>query len=67
MWVLLENGMRIDCGDEAYDSILDEWGNMAQSDVFGKEYNEEFHVPMRRKINTIEELFTSYNTQSTKG
>jgi hypothetical protein len=62
MWILLENGMKIDYGDECYDSLLDKWYNMNHSDVFGKEYNEEFHVPMRRKIHDVEELFTSYNT-----
>ena len=66
MWILLENGMKIDYGDECYDSSADKWDDMNQSDIFGKEYNAEFHLPIRRKINTMEELFTSYNSGKPK-
>jgi len=67
MYILLEPGMVIDFGDEVLDADGLQWESMSDGFCgFGEPYRKD-HFPMRRKINTMEELFTSYNTQSTKG
>jgi hypothetical protein len=67
MYILLEEGMLIDYGDEALDADGLNWEQMSDGFLgFGEPYRKD-HFPMRRKINTVEELFASYNTQSTKG
>ena len=58
MYILLEPGMRINQGDEAYHE--DEW-EIIDGFVAGKSYTED-HFPMRRKIESLEELFASYNS-----
>ena len=68
MYILLEEGMIINYGDECLDQGTLIWDDMNTSGFIG--FNAPYrkdHLPMRRKINTIEELITSYNTQSTKG
>jgi len=61
MYILLEEGMKIKFGDEHLDDKSLEWEDMDGFLFFGHSYQESFHVPIRRKINTIEELITSYN------
>ena len=63
MWILLENGMEVVLGDEYYDSQSEEWQAVDISHIFGKEVNEDVYLPIRRKINTVEELFDSYNSR----
>jgi len=62
MYILLEEGMIIEHGDEALgdDYVWDSVGLAA-----GEKYRST-HFVMRRKIDTIEELVTSYNRQSKK-
>jgi len=62
MYILLEEGMIIKVGDEVInpDSFL--WEQLSAGYLrFGGTYNKTL-LPMRRKIKTIEELFTSYNS-----
>jgi len=67
MWILLEEGMTIERGDEILGDNRLSWEPISDEFCgFGEPYRN-YRFPMRRKINTIEELFTSYNTQSTKG
>ena len=63
MYILLELGMKIDYGDECLDA--DAYGWEPLSNIFcgfGDMYRAD-HLPMRRKIETLEELFTAYNNR----
>jgi hypothetical protein len=56
--------MIIDYGDEILDSDGLRWGSMSDGFYgFGEPYRKD-HYPIRRKVNTMEELFTAYNNGS---
>ena len=57
MYILLEPGMRINHTDEAYQD--EKWESINR--FMTGEYYTDNHYPMRRKIDSLEELFESYN------
>jgi hypothetical protein len=66
MYILLEEGMIINFGDECHDIGSGEWEDLGPNFCGYNEPYRKDHVPMRRKINTVEELFTAYNKCSPK-
>lgn len=60
MYILLEPGMKIDFCDECLNEEATDWEPLNQSFIdFQRPYRED-HLPMRRKIETVDQLFTAY-------
>jgi len=64
MWRLLEDGEIVKAGDEYWSTRSGEdWVLMPESDL-GAMFSLETTVPVRRKINTVEDSKTPTNKQS---
>jgi hypothetical protein len=66
MYILLENGMKIKEGDECLNDATHQWERIDGFLFYGNEYKENFFVPIRRRINTVEELFKTYSPSFNK-
>lgn len=58
MYILLEPRMRINYTDEEYQD--EKWESINR--LMTGEYYTENHYPIRRKIDSLGELFSSYNS-----